>query len=141
MYKNFLILLIAITLSACGSKTEAIQEHFNKLTLNDVLTALNDSGIQNVERTKSQHVYDIQRESAEQHLYKLEPGKLTVYVFSNVVQRREVQRDPFPAAEATPPNGSYGMGNILVFYYDGDNIMAQKLLRAFEPLGVEGELN
>lgn len=33
------------------------------------------------------------------------------------------------------------MGNILVFYYYGDNIMAQRLLEAFERLGVEGGLN
>jgi hypothetical protein len=101
------------------------------------LTVLDEAGIQYVERAESQSAYDFQRENAERLLYQLEPGNLTIYVFSNITQRREVQRDPFPSAGAVPPNGSYGMGRILVYYYDGNAITAQKLSEAFEPLGVE----
>jgi hypothetical protein len=133
----FILIFIVIFICACGSKTETFQEQFAELTLNDELTALNEAGIQYVERTETRNAYDFQREGAERHLYQLEPGNLTIYIFSNVAQRREVQRDPFPNAGAVPPNGSYGMGRILVFYYDGDTTMAQKLIEAFEPLGVQ----
>ena len=62
---------------------------------------------------------------------------MTVYLFPTVQQRREVQRDPFPAASAIPPNGSYGIDRLLVFYYDGNSVRAKELAKAFEPLGVE----
>jgi hypothetical protein len=133
----FILIYIVIFLCACGNKTETFQEQFAELTLNDVLTALNEKGIQYSKRTESRSAYDFQREGAERHLYQLESGNLTIYIFSNVEQRREVQRDPFPTAGAVPPNGSYGMGRVLVFYFDGDTTMAQKLIEAFEPLGVE----
>jgi hypothetical protein len=58
-------------------------------------------------------------------------------MFPTIEQRRGVQRDPFPVAAAIPPNGSYGIGKVLVFYYNGDNMLAQKLMEAFEPLGAE----
>lgn len=132
----FISIFIVFILCACGSKADT-QEQFAEVTLNDVLTVLNEAGIQYVERTETRNAYDFQRDNAERQLYQLEPGNLTIYVFANVAQRREVQRDPFPTAGAVPPNGSYGMGRILVYYYDGDTIMAQKLIEAFEPLGVE----
>ena len=128
-----ILIFIVIFLCACGSKTETLQEQ----TLNDVLTVLDEAGIQYVERIEAPSAYDLQREGAERYLYQLEPGNLTIYIFSNVTKRREVQRAPFPAAGAVPPNGSYGMGRILVFYNDGSTTMAQKLIEAFEPLGVE----
>jgi hypothetical protein len=138
MNKTLLILIfMVIYLCACGNKTETFEEQVAELTLNDVLTALNEAGIQYSKRAESRNAYDFQREGAKRHLYQLESGNLTIYIFSNVAQRREVQRDPFPAADAEPPNGSYGMGKALVFYFDGDTALAQKLMEAFEPLGVE----
>ncbi|MCM3131103.1 hypothetical protein PUW24_00475 (plasmid) [Paenibacillus urinalis] len=132
----FIFIVIVFILCACGSKS-GTQEQFAGVTLNGVLTVLNEAGIQYVERIESQNVYDSQREGAEIHLYQLEQGNLTIYLFADVAQRREVQRDPFPTASAAPPNGSYGMGRILVYYYDGNTTMAHKLREAFEPLGVE----
>lgn len=132
---------MVIFLCACGNKTETFQKRTEnatrEITLNDVLTALNDAFIQYSERAESHSAYDFQREGAERHLYQLESGNLTIYIFSNDAIRREVQRDPFPAAGAVPPNGSYGLGKVLVFYFDGDTAIAQKLKEAFEPLGVE----
>jgi len=109
--------------------------------LDDVLSALDEAGIQYEVRDETISAYDIQREDTTRHLFQFEFGKLTVYIFSTAEHRKEVQRDPFPTAGAIPPNGAYGMGSILVFYYDGDSTAAQKLLGAFKPLAIEGEVN
>ena len=108
-----------------------------EVSLDSVLATLDEAGIQYAGRNESPSAYDFQREGAERYLYKLEPGKMTVYIFDTIEQRREVQRDPFPLAGAEPPNASYGMGKVLVFYYDGDKIMAEKLMNAFKKLGAE----
>lgn len=130
MNKTLLILIFMVGfLGACGNKTETFQKQTEKvareMTLNDVLIALSDEAIQYSKRAESRSAYDFKREGAERHLYQLESGNLTVYIFSNDAIRREVQRDPFPAASAVSPNGSYGMGKVLVFYFDGDAAMAQ----------------
>ncbi|MFC4779150.1 hypothetical protein ACFO9Q_20345 [Paenibacillus sp. GCM10023252] len=142
MNKTLLIFIfMVIFLCACGNNAEIFQKQTEKetrvLVLNDVLTALNDAAIQYLKRAESNSAYDLEREGAERHLFQLESGNLTIYIFSNVAMRREVQRDPFPTAGAVPPNGSYGMDKVLVFYFDGDTTIAQKLKEAFEPLGVE----
>ncbi|REE69632.1 hypothetical protein A8990_13229 [Paenibacillus taihuensis] len=135
--KLFVLIFLVIFVSACGIKIGTPQRQKEKLTLNDVLAALNKAEVQYVERAESQNLYDWSRQGAERHLYQLEPGYMTIYVFSNVEHRKAVQGDPCPTCSAIPPEGSYGMGNILVFYRDGSISMAQKLLSAFKPLGVE----
>ena len=132
-------LLFIVLLSGCNS-IGGVQDSkvaSLDLSLEDLLVALDDVGIHYETRTETQNIYDLRRDGAERHLYQLGAGKLTIYRFLTVDQRIEVQRDPFPTASAVPPNGSYGMGRILVFYYDGDNEMAQKLAEAFEPFGFE----
>ncbi|MBD2868899.1 hypothetical protein [Paenibacillus arenilitoris] len=102
MYKTlFISIVIVFILCACGSKAET-KEPFAEVTLNDVLTVLNEAGIPYVERAETRNAYDFQRDNAERHFYQLEPGNLTIYVFPNAAQRREVQRDPFPTAGAVP---------------------------------------
>lgn len=108
-----------------------------EVTLERVLAALNEADIPYEGRNGSPNAYDFPREGVERNLYKLELGVMTVYRFKTIEERREVQRDPFPLATVEPPNGSYGMGKVLVFYYDGDQTMAEKLLDAFGKLGVE----
>lgn|GEM_PF-3472615 len=127
------ICIVTIIFTGVGCSKGASSD----VSLEDLLSALDDSEIPYAERTESSSAYDIQRDGAERHLYQLEPGNLTIYIFPTIKQRREVQSDPFPTAGAVPSNGSYGMGRILVFYYNGDEIMAQKLLATFEPLGGE----
>ncbi|WP_160036431.1 hypothetical protein [Paenibacillus sp. An7] len=127
------ICVVTIIFTGVGCSKEASLD----VSLEDLLSVLDNAEIQYAERTESRSAYDLQREGAERHLYQLEPGNLTIYIFPTINQRREVQSDPFPTAGAVPPNGSYDMGRILVFYYNGDEIMAQKLLAAFEPLGGE----
>lgn len=123
------IMFFIILLTGCNSRDD--------VSLKDLLKALEDAGIQYAERAETQNIYDMRRGDAERHLYQLQSGKLTIYRFPSVDQRREVQRDPFPTATAVPPNGSYGMGRMLVFYYDGDDVITQKLIEAFEPFKFE----
>lgn len=139
MNKTLAILIMVIYLSACGSNKETPPKLTGEVTLNSVLTALNKAGIQYIERAENENIYDIQREGSDRHLYNIEQGKLTIYIFSSITQRRKIQRDPFPTAKAVPPNGSYGMGSILVFYYNGDTTTSQKLVEAFESFGVDVE--
>lgn len=132
-------LLLIVLLAGCNSLRH-VQES-EHVSLGDLLTALDDAGIQYDTRTESRSVYDMEREVADRHLYQLETGNLTIYSFTTVDERIEVQRDPFPTANAVSPNGSYGIDTILVFYYDGDTTMAEKLLKAFDVLGVVEDRN
>jgi hypothetical protein len=107
-----------------------------EVSLQDALDCLDDAGIGYEERRGKDMIYDLERSHSERYKYTLDPGYLTIYVFDTVDQRREVQRNPFPAAFVRPPDGSYGMGTLLVFYYEGDASMAERLAEAFEPLNV-----
>ncbi|PZE19698.1 hypothetical protein [Paenibacillus xerothermodurans] len=65
MNKTLLILIFMVVgLCACGNKTETSQEQIAELTLNDVLTALSEAGIQYSKRAESRSAYDLQREGA-----------------------------------------------------------------------------
>lgn len=128
--KKMILGICIVTLFLIGSG--CTKDSTLDVSLEDILTALDEAGIQYSERTESGSAYDIQREGAERYLYEFESGNLTVYIFPDVAQRRGVQRDPFPTAGAEPPDGSYGIGRILVFYYDGDAGMAQKLKEALK---------
>lgn len=127
-------LLLIVLLTGCNSLRHAQETKYVSLVA--MLDALDDAGIQYATRTESRSVYDMERDIADRYLYQLETGNLTIYSFTTVDQRREVQHDPFPTANAVSPNGSYGVDTILVFYYDGDTTMAEKLLKAFNVLGV-----
>lgn len=131
--------LLIVLLSGCNSLRHA--QESKHVSLGDMLAALDDAGIYYEIRTESRSVYDMEREVADRHLYQLETGNLTIYSFTTVDQRKEVQRDPFPTANAVSLNGSYGIDTILVFYYDGDTTMAKKLLKAFNVLGVVEDRN
>jgi len=134
-----MIVLILLTGASCAMNDAPVEDAPRDVALEEVLSALDDAGIPYESRPETRNAYDIPREGVERRLYRIEPGFLTIYIFPNVDRRRKVQRDPFPAAEAVPPTGSYGVGSILVFYYEGDDATAQKLAEAFEPLGVEEE--
>lgn len=135
MMQKILLVLISsvLLLSLSGSKIE-------KPTLNDVLAALHEAEVQYVERAAGPYILDHLREDNKRRFYKLMPsnlGELTIYILSNVEQRRGVQRDPCPNCSLAVMPWSYGMGNILVFYHGGDSSMPPRLLSAFKPLGVE----
>jgi hypothetical protein len=107
------------------------------VTLDVLLTALDEAEIKYEKITESQSAYELERAGTERHLYQLDKGKMTIYIFSTVEQRREVQRDPFPVASVMPPNGSYGMGKLLIFYYEGTTTITDRLAEAFERYDAE----
>lgn len=130
------IVVLMLVGTGCSKDASEVVRPTNP-SLDDVLFALEHSGIEYKSRAESNSSYDLQREDTERHLYELDSGNLTIYIFPSVELRRKVQSDPFPTAMVIAPNGSYGIGKMLIYYYDGDKKMEKKLSKAFESLGAE----
>lgn len=112
---------------------------YKEVTVEDVLLALDEAGIVIEERRGTEGIYDLPREGTTQSFYQLPDGMLTIYEFASVGERKWTQRDPFPAATAVPPTGSYGMEKLLVFYYKGSEETAERLWKAFERFDAEDQ--
>ncbi len=130
--KHTFIVCLAVMLAFIGTGCS----NGSDVTVEDVLEALQDAGIEYKARLETESAYDMKLADAEQYLYQLESGVLTINVYPSSERREEVQRDPFPAAGAELLNGSYGIGRILIFYHNGNDEMAHLLATAFEPLDV-----
>lgn len=90
------------------------------ITREALLSAFAEAGIAYEERDEAEGIYESTFGAEHSSYYNLETGRLVIHEFPNVVERRRVHRDPFPAATVVLPFGMYGVERFLLFFHRGN---------------------
>src|SRR5690625_7165256 len=101
---GFFIMAILFFISGCSEK---------EVSIDYILALLDDHDIA-YEEQEEIHPSNELRETIDNHVFELEEGRLRVHFFATEEDRKEVQKDPYPAAVFVATSG-YGKDNVLIY--------------------------